>query len=140
VTTVFTSASYQKYRVLPKNGVGYGTTYSNELTLLCDEYPIAAVTLTIKEVLPKALTIKWTELLLESENGRDVPNFYLVETALSSAPTTWTALNEGGGMATEYTHTLPSSGVFDETEQYLFRVRAKNGVGYSPLYSSVLSV
>jgi len=64
----------------------------------------------------------------------------LVETALSTSPTVWTALNDGGGMATDYTYTLADSAVFDETKQYLFRVKAKNGVGYSPLYSSVLSV
>jgi hypothetical protein len=64
----------------------------------------------------------------------------LVETALSTSPTVWTALNDGGGMATDYTYTLADSAVFDETKQYLFRVKAKNGVGYSPEYSSVLSV
>ena len=52
----------------------------------------------------------------------------------------WTALNEGGAMAKEYTYTLADDAVFDETKQYLFRIRAKNGVGYSPIYSASLSV
>jgi len=52
----------------------------------------------------------------------------------------WTALNDGGAMATDYTYTLANSAIFDETKQYLFRIRAKNGVGYSPLYSATLTV
>jgi hypothetical protein len=55
--SIFPSASTQKYRVYPKNGVGVGSVFSNILTVLCDEYPISAVTVGVKDVQPKSLTI-----------------------------------------------------------------------------------
>lgn len=66
MASIFPSASTQKYRVYPKNGVGIGSVYSNILVVLCDEYPIAAVTMSIKDVQPKSLTVQWSELLLDS--------------------------------------------------------------------------
>jgi hypothetical protein len=50
MASIFPSASTQKYRVYPKNGVGSGTVFSNILTVLCDEFPLGAVTATVKDV------------------------------------------------------------------------------------------
>jgi hypothetical protein len=50
MASIFPSASTQKYRVYPKNGVGAGTVFSNILTVLCDEFPLGAVTATVKDV------------------------------------------------------------------------------------------
>jgi hypothetical protein len=50
MASIFPSATTQKYRVYPKNGVGAGTIFSNILTVLCDEFPLGAVTATVKDV------------------------------------------------------------------------------------------
>jgi hypothetical protein len=84
--------------------------------------------------------VKWNALTDESLNGRDEPNFYLLEYATSAAPTTWVALNDGGALVLEFMHSLATQALFDENLSYLYRLRAKNGVGWTPTYSATLSV
>ena len=84
--------------------------------------------------------MKWSALTDENLNGRDEPNFYLLEYATSAAPTTWVALNDGGALVFEFMLSLASQAIFDETLLYLYRLKAKNGVGWTPTYSATLSV
>ena len=99
----------------PKNGVGFGGFYSNTLSVLCDDVPSTSPALSISLVEPRNITVKWSALTDETLNGRDEPNFYLLEYATSAAPTTWVALNNEGGLALEFMHSLEGQAIFDET-------------------------
>ena len=86
---------------------------------------------------PFSITISWTALA-EVNYGNDPVNFYAVE-LYNSATTQWNQLNSNfGNVYLTYTHT--STSVFVANTYYQFRVRPKNGVGYSLSTSSVLSV
>lgn len=84
--------------------------------------------------------MKWSALTDETLNGRDEPNFYQLEYATSAAPTTWVVLNDGGALVFEFMQSLTTQAIFDETLLYLYRLKAKNGVGWTPTYSATLSV
>jgi hypothetical protein len=139
-TPPFPGGSTQQYRVRPKNNVGYGTTYSNTLSVLCDNIPSTSPTPEVSIVRPRNITVKWSALTDTTLNGRDEPTFYLLETATSAAPTVWTALNDGQALTFEFMHTLTNEVLFDESLLYLYRLKAKNGVGWASTYSSTLTV
>lgn len=52
VTWMFPSGSTQKYRVIPKNEVDMGSTYSNELSVPADSIPTTMSTLTSPTITP----------------------------------------------------------------------------------------
>lgn len=63
----------------PKNGVGFGTAYSNELSVIADGVPIGMYTPTLFSVDPKSIKIQWNELTDQILNGGDNPIYYKVE-------------------------------------------------------------
>jgi len=75
---VFESNAAYQYRVIPKNLVGWGTTYSY-VTITADRVPPTMNTPTTVSINPKVIAIKWNHLLLDAENGRDLIVFYLLE-------------------------------------------------------------
>lgn len=81
-----------------------------------------------------SITIGWNELIDTTLNGGDVPNFYSVE--YSTNQDTWYEINTGGSHALFITH-YPGSIL---TNKAYYRVRARNGVGFSEVYSPVLGV
>jgi len=124
------------YRVAAKNSLGYGT-YSDNLQITTDAFPDASVTLSqVGAVEPKSMTISWTALPTAND-GRDPVIFYAVELSINSG--TWNQLNFDFGTAyLTYTHTSTTN--FPASTTFQFRIRPKNGVGYSLSTSSTLSV
>lgn len=95
------------------------------------------MTLTQGAVEPYSMTISWTALP-EAYHGNDPVIFYAVE-LYNTATSQWTQLNSNfGNIYLTYTHT--SETVFVASTYYQFRIRPKNGVGYSLSTSSILSV
>jgi hypothetical protein len=62
VTTMFPPNTYQLYRVLPLNLVGWGRLYSDVLSVLTDTYPGPVATPISVSVNPKDITVAWTPL------------------------------------------------------------------------------
>lgn len=90
---------------------------------------MTAVTCT--NVDPKSMTLTWTAVSTTSDGG-DAISFYGVELLVSG--TTWTQVNsDTSNLYITYTYTSATN--FPGSTTYTFRVRAKNGVGYSNVYS-----
>ena len=124
------------YRLIASNSLGWGT-YSDNLQITTDAYPGALVSLSQGAVEPYSITISWTALP-EANYGNDPVTFYAVE-LYNVATAQWNQLNSNfGSLYLTYTHT--SATVFVASTYYQFRIRPKNGVGYSLSTSSVLSV
>lgn len=87
-------------------------TPSAEVSILADEVPIKMSTVTVTTIVPNAITLVWTDVILATETGRDDVTFYHVQWQnpslnweyVSKYPTTTTKV-------LTLTHTL-ASGVF----------------------------
>ncbi len=73
---MFPANSNQKYRVLPKNQIGWGSVYSPVLTVLCDTFPSAMAIPASVSIKPKEIIVSWTPLVSDAETGRDPISFY----------------------------------------------------------------
>jgi hypothetical protein len=124
------------YRVITRNSLGWGP-YSDNLQITTDTYPDASVTLSQGTVEPQSIKISWTALPT-ANNGNDPITFYAVE-LYNPSTALWNQLNTNyGNVYLTYTHTSGSN--FVASTYYQFRIRPKNGVGYSLSPSTALSV
>ena len=128
-TSNFLAGMIYSFRVRPKNNIGFSLSTSVSLDVLSDTYPDALVTLTQESVEPKSITISWTALPT-ANNGRDFIIFYGVEL---KNPTTgsWSQLNSDFSSGPYQTYTHISATTFLANTIYSFRIKPKNGVGYS---------
>lgn len=107
------------------NTLGPGVISTTVLTLTTAKDPALCVlpsgmnTPTVGTVNPTSISIKWTELT-DSRNGGDIPIFYLVEYSPDNA--SWSALNTGGTLVFEYTHTVANA--FSSGVKVYYRVSA----------------
>ena len=69
----------EKYRVLPKNLVGWGIKYSEELLVLTDTTPGKMNTPASLQIDPAEIKLAWTPLTTDDETGRDPISFYMLE-------------------------------------------------------------
>jgi hypothetical protein len=120
---LFTPNYTEKYRVLPKNLVGWGIEYSEELLVLTDTTPGKMNTPTSLQIDPAEIKLAWTPLTTEDETGRDPISFYMLEWYSN---TTWVELTaKEEGLVTYYTFTPPSwDPVFPPNMVYEFRAIA----------------
>jgi hypothetical protein len=126
------------YRVRARNSVGSATTWSPLASILTDNYPTATTTLTAGTIEPFSMKFSWTAVPT-SDNGRDLITFYVIE-SYNYATSTWGQLNSDyNNVYFEFEYT-PASGYFPASTAYKFRVRPKNGVGYSTGSSNEVSV
>lgn len=77
VSFIFNTTT-QYFRVKPKNGVGWGSSYSSTLSVTSDTKPTGMNTPSLITVEPTYILISWTALT-DSRNGGDTPIFYQVE-------------------------------------------------------------
>ncbi len=63
--SIFTSGSQQKYRVKPKNRIGWGTVFA-ETSILADEKPISMSTPTQGAVHPNSIQINWASISMDA--------------------------------------------------------------------------
>ncbi len=77
-TSPFTSGVNQKYRIKPKNLLGWGTVYSAELSVQADEVPISMSTVTVGTITPTTIDLSWSEITLATQTGRDAVTYYHV--------------------------------------------------------------
>lgn len=73
--------SIYKFRIRPKNAIGYSLSTSAELSVLSDGPPNSMTAPTSVDSLtsPSSMTLNWEELLDESKNGGDTPTYYRLE-------------------------------------------------------------
>lgn len=76
---LFPPDTNQKYRVLPKNLVGWGTAYSPYLSVLTDTTPSTMNAPILVDVMPTQIKLAWTPLLTDAETGRDPIIYYRLE-------------------------------------------------------------
>jgi hypothetical protein len=115
VLPAFPAATTYYYRTNAYNLLGWGI-YSDNLVVLSDDYPGAAVSLASGTVEPKSILLTWTALssLL---NGRDAVTFYSVE-LYNSTTSMWEEKNSNdyNSLYTAYLYT--STTVFPASITY----------------------
>lgn len=136
-STIFLQSRTHIYQVKPRNGVGWGTAFSPQLTVVPDNWPTCMNTISTHSVDPLTITIRWDDLV-QTCNGGDVPFYYMVQWWYNSAWVTLT--NEGMGKYTQYSHVMTNSIPFATNSTQQYRVLPKNRVDWGTVYSNVLSV
>ena len=93
-------------------------------------------TVTCSSVSATTMTLTWSHVA-ESLNGGDPIIFYAVEYSVSNSD--YFQLNSDfSNLYTTYTYSNGAT-IFPENTVYFYRVRAKNGIGYSSVYSTVVT-
>lgn len=124
-TSGWTWSTTYAFAVRATNTLGLGVISTTVLTLTTAKDPALCVlptgmnTPAVVDVNPTSITVKWDELT-DSRNGGDYPIFYLVE--YSPDNTTWTALNTGGTLVFQFTHTVATA--FSSGVKVYYRVKA----------------
>ena len=135
-TNAFTVSSVQQFRVSAFNGVGQGP-YSTTISCTTNTFPTGTVTLVQGAVHPLNVTLSWPSLT--TGTGGVSVTFYAIEYSTTSSTTGFVQVNAyTEGLYLTYTHV--SSTVFASGSSIYYRARAANSVGYSPNYSTVLTV
>jgi hypothetical protein len=103
-TSVLLPSTAYKFRIRPKNGVGFSLSTSTELSVTSCDYPGASVTLTNGNVEPKSIVLFWTALPT-ANNGGDEVTFYGVEVR-DPVSGTWSQVNNDfSNLYLTYTYT-----------------------------------
>jgi Fibronectin type III domain len=91
---------------------------------------------TCSSVTPTAMTLTWSAVS-STLNGGDAITFYAVEYSVSNSA--YVQLNtDYSSLYTTYTYSNGASN-FPANTVYSYKVRAKNGVDYSSIYSTVVT-
>lgn len=124
-----------RYQILATNGVGSGTA-SDALTFTTINVPTSMTAVTCSSVTSTAMTLTWPAVDA-SFNGGSAITFYGVEYSVSSSA--YSQLNSDfSNLYLTYTYSNGATN-FPANTVYSFRVRAKNGIDYSSVYSTVVT-
>ena len=118
------------------NRVGFGTTYSSEVTIKADEVPIRMNTPTASTISPKSITIAWSAITADADTGRDSVIYYQLQHRQTSSDS-WTILNTNTAvLITTFSHV--SATVYPQNFNFEYKVCAQNQVGMGACSSTLI--